>query len=226
MVQCQQQFAVKNRTASQIPEKRLMETGQNQQKIATDRQAAWGLLTEFTQSESLRKHALAVEACMRAYARQHGEDEEKWGVVGLIHDFDYEKYPSLNDHPMRGSEILEQRGWPEEIRRAILSHADHTSVTRQSGLEHALFACDELAGFITAVALVKPGKSLAEVDARSVRKKMKDKAFARSVNREDITQGAQELGVELEQHIAFCIEAMKAVASELGLDGSKAAAGN
>ncbi|HKT70175.1 MAG TPA: HDIG domain-containing protein [Terriglobales bacterium] len=200
-----------------------METGQNQQKIATDRQAAWGLLTEFTQSESLRKHALAVEACMRAYARQEGEDEEKWGVVGLIHDFDYEKYPSLDDHPMRGSEILEQRGWPEEIRRAILSHADHTGVTRQSRIEHALFACDELAGFITAVALVKPGKSLAEVDARSVRKKMKDKAFARSVSRDDITQGAQELGVELEQHIAFCIEAMKAIAGELGLDGSKAA---
>ena len=223
MVQCQQQFAVKNRTASQIPEKRLMETGQNQPRIATDRQAAWGLLTEFTQSESLRKHALAVEACMRAYARQEGEDEEKWGVVGLIHDFDYQKYPSLDDHPMRGSEILEQRGWPEEIRRAILSHADHTGVTRQSRLEHALFACDELAGFITAVALVKPGKSLAEVDARSVRKKMKDKAFARSVSRVDITQGAQELGVELEQHIAFCIEAMKAIAGELGLDGSKAA---
>ena len=200
-----------------------METGQNQQKIATDRQAAWGLLTEFTQSESLRKHALAVEACMRAYARQEGEDEEKWGVVGLIHDFDYEKYPSLDDHPMRGSEILEQRGWPEEIRRAILSHADHTGVTRQSRIERALFACDELAGFITAVALVKPGKSLAEVDARSVRKKMKDKAFARSVSRDDITQGAQELGVELEQHIAFCIEAMKAIAGELGLDGSKAA---
>jgi len=226
MVQCQQQFAVKNRTASQIPEKRLMETGQNQPRIATDRQAAWGLLTEFTQSESLRKHALAVEACMRAYARQEGEDEEKWGVVGLIHDFDYQKYPSLDDHPMRGSEILEQRGWPEEIRRAILSHADHTGVTRQSRLEHALFACDELAGFITAVALVKPGKSLAEVDARSVRKKMKDKAFARSVNREDITKGAQELGVELEQHIAFCIEAMKGIAGELGLDGSKAAASN
>ena len=223
MVQCQQQFAVKNRTASQTPEKRLMETGQNQQKIATDRQAAWGLLIEFTQSESLRKHALAVEACMRAYARQQGEDEERWGVVGLIHDFDYEKYPSLSDHPMRGSEILQQRGWPEEIRRAILSHADHTGVTRQSRIEHALFACDELAGFITAVALVKPGKSLAEVDARSVRKKMKDKAFARSVSRDDITQGAQELGVELEQHIAFCIEAMKAIAGELGLDGSKAA---
>ena len=199
-----------------------MKTGENQEKIATDREAAGCLLTEFTQSESLRKHALAVEACMRAYARQHGEDEEKWGVVGLLHDFDYEKYPSLDDHPMRGSEILEQRGWPEEIRRAILSHADHTGVARQTSLEHALFACDELAGFITAVALVKPGKSLAEVDARSVRKKMKDKAFARSVSREDITKGAQELGVELEQHIAFCIEAMKGIAGELGLDGSKA----
>ena len=203
-----------------------METEKNQQKIAPGRQAAWGLLTEFTQSESLRKHALAVEACMRAYARQHGEDEEKWGVVGLIHDFDYEKYPTLDNHPMRGSEILEQRGWPEEIRRAILSHADHTGVARQTRLEHALFACDELAGFITAVALVKPGKSLAEVDARSVRKKMKDKAFARSVSREDITKGAQELGVELEQHIAFCIEAMKGIAGELGLDGSKAAVGS
>jgi putative nucleotidyltransferase with HDIG domain len=199
-----------------------MNTGQNQEKIAVNRQAAWGLLTEFTQSESLRKHAMAVEACMRAYARQFGEHEEKWGVVGLIHDFDYEKYPSLDDHPMRGSEILEQRGWPEEIRRAILSHADHTGIARQTRLEHALFACDELAGFITAVALVKPGKSLAEVDARSVRKKMKDKAFARSVSRDDITKGAQELGVELEQHIAFCIEAMRGIAGELGLDGSKA----
>jgi putative nucleotidyltransferase with HDIG domain len=203
-----------------------MKTGENQEKIGTDRQSAWGLLTEFTQSESLRKHALAVEACMRAYSRQHGADEEKWGVVGLIHDFDYEKYPSLDDHPMRGSEILQQRGWPEEIRRAILSHADHTGVARQSRLEHALFACDELTGFITAVALVKPGKSLAEVDARSVRKKMKDKAFARSVSRDDITRGAKELGVELEQHIAFCIEAMKGIAGELGLDGSKAAVSN
>ena len=203
-----------------------MKTGENQEKTASNREAAWSLLTEFTHSESLRKHALAVEACMRAYARQFGEDEQKWGVIGLIHDFDYEKYPSLDDHPIRGSEILEQRGWPEEIRRAILSHAEHTGVTRQSRLEHALFACDELAGFITAVALVKPGKSLAEVDARSVRKKMKDKAFARSVSREDINKGAQELGVELEQHIAFCIEAMKRIAGELGLDGSKAAVGN
>ncbi len=203
-----------------------MKTGENQEKMVIDREAAWGLLTEFTQSESLRKHARAVEACMRAYARQFGENEERWGVVGLIHDFDYEKYPSLDDHPMRGSKILQQRGWPEEVRRAILSHADHTGVARQTRLEHALFACDELAGFITAVALVKPGKSLAEVDARSVRKKMKDKAFARGVSREDITKGAQELGVDLEQHIAFCIEAMKAIAGELGLDGSKAAAGN
>ena len=205
-----------------IPEKTAMKAGENQEKAAVTRDAAWGLLTEYTQSESLRKHALAVEVCVRAYARKFGEDEEKWGVVGLIHDFDYEKYPSLDDHPMRGSEILEQRGWPEEIRRAILSHADHTGVVRQSRLEHALFACDELAGFITAVTLVKPGKSLAEVDARSVRKKMKDKAFARSVNREDITKGAQELGVELEEHIAFCIEAMKGIAGELELDGRKA----
>ena len=205
-----------------IPEKTPMKPGENQPKNAVSREAAWSLLTEYTQSESLRKHALAVEACLRAYARKFGEEEEKWGVVGLIHDFDYDKYPSLEDHPMRGSEILEQRGWPEEIRRAILSHADHTGVARQSRLEHALFACDELAGFITAVALVKPGKSLAEVDARSVRKKMKDKAFARSVNREDITNGAQELGVDLEQHVAFCIEAMKGIAAELELDGRKA----
>lgn len=205
-----------------IPEKTPMKPGENQPKNAVSREAAWSLLTEYTQSESLRKHALAVEACLRAYARKFGEEEEEWGVVGLIHDFDYDKYPSLEDHPMRGSEILEQRGWPEEIRRAILSHADHTGVARQSRLEHALFACDELAGFITAVALVKPGKSLAEVDARSVRKKMKDKAFARSVNREDITKGAQELGVDLEQHIAFCIEAMKGIAAELELDGRKA----
>ena len=206
------------------PEETPMKTGENQEKMVIDREAAWGLLTEFTQSESLRKHGRAVEACMRAYARQFGEDEERWGVVGLIHDFDYEKYPSLDDHPMRGSEILQQRGWPEEIRRAILSHADHTGVARQTRLEHALFACDELAGFITAVALVKPGKSLAEVDARSVRKKMKDKAFARSVSRDDITNGAADLGVDLEEHIAFCIEAMKAIATELGLDGSAAKA--
>lgn len=189
-----------------------------------ERAAAWGLLTEFTQSESLRKHALAVEACMRAYAKKFGGDEALWGVVGLLHDFDYDKYPSLEDHPYRGSEILKQRGYSEEIRRAILSHASYTGVTRESPMEKALFACDELAGFLTACALVKPGKSLSEVEAPSVEKKMKDKAFARSVNRDDIVNGATELGVPLEEHIAFCIEAMRAIAGELGLDGKAAKA--
>ena len=187
-----------------------------------DRASAWCLLTEFTQSESLRKHALAVEACMRAYARKLGQDEELWGTVAVLHDFDYEKYPSLEDHPYRGNEILKERGWPEEIRRAIMSHAEYTGVTRDTPMEKALFACDELAGFITAVALVKPGKSLAEVDAKSVRKKMKDKAFARSVNRDDIINGAADLGVDLEDHIGFCIAAMKGIADKLGLDGSAA----
>jgi putative nucleotidyltransferase with HDIG domain len=184
------------------------------------RAEAWGLLTEFTQSESPRKHALAVEACMRAYARKLSGDEELWGITGLLHDFDYERWPSLDDHPYRGNEILAERGWSEEIRRAIMSHAEYSGVPRDTPMEKALFACDELAGFITACALVKPGKSLAEVEAKSVRKKMKDKAFARSVNRDDIVNGAADLGVELEEHIAFCIEAMKGIAGELGLDGS------
>jgi putative nucleotidyltransferase with HDIG domain len=192
----------------------------------SDRKQAWGLLTEFTQSESLRKHALAVEACMRAYARKLApgspEKEELWGVVGLLHDFDYEKYPSLDDHPYKGNEILQERGYSDEIRRAIMSHAEYSGVTRDSAMEKALFACDELAGFITACALVKPGKSLAEVEPKSVRKKMKDKAFARNVKREDIINGATDLGVELEEHIANCIDAMKAIATELGLDGSAA----
>src|SRR6201987_6223624 len=187
-----------------------------------DRAAAWCLLTEFTQSESLRKHALAVEACMRAYARNYDGDKELWGVVGLLHVLDYNKYPSLEDHPYKGNEILKERGWPEEIRKAIMSHAEYTGVTRNTKMEKALFACDELAGFITACALVKPGKSLAEVEAPSVKKKMKDKAFARSVNRQDITSGAAELGVDLEQHIAFCIEAMRGIAADLGLDGGAA----
>ena len=184
------------------------------------REEAWSLLTEFTQSESLRKHALAVEACMRAYARKLGGDESLWGLVGLIHDFDYEKYPSAEDHPFKGSEILKERGYSEEIRRAILSHAEYSGVPRETTMEKALFACDELAGFITAATLVKPSKSLSELDAKSVRKKMKDKAFARSVNRADIVNGAADLGVDLEEHITFCIEAMKAVAADLGLDGS------
>ena len=184
------------------------------------REEAWSLLTEFTQSESLRKHALAVEACMRAYARKLGGDESLWGLVGLIHDFDYERYPSAEDHPFKGSEILKERGYSEEIRRAILSHAEYSGVPRETPMEKALFACDELAGFITAATLVKPSKSLSELDAKSVRKKMKDKAFARSVNRADIVNGAADLGVDLEEHITFCIEAMKAVARDLGLDGS------
>jgi len=156
---------------------------------------------------------------MRAYARKTGADEELWGTVGLLHDFDYEKYPTRDDHPTKGSEILKARGYSEEVRRAILSHAQYTGVARLSPMEKTLFACDELAGFITACALVKPGKSLAEVEAPSVRKKLKDKAFARSVHREDILEGAAELGVNLEEHIAFCIAAMKAIAGELGLDG-------
>src|SRR2546426_4904142 len=188
----------------------------------SDRERAWGLLTEFTQSESLRKHALAVEACMRAYARKMGGDENLWGVVGLLHDFDYEKWPSLDDHPYKGNEILKERGYSNEVRRAIMSHAEYTGVTRDTPVEKALLACDELAGFITACALVKPGKSLSEVEAKSVRKKMKDKAFARSVSRDDIVQGANELGVDLDEHIAFCIEAMKGIASELGLGGTSA----
>src|SRR6201988_2412659 len=180
-----------------------------------DRETAWGLLTEFTQSESLRKHALAVEACMRACARKFGdgskEDEEVGGIVGLIHDFDYERWPSLEDHPYRGNEILKQRGGPEVILRAVMSHGEYSGVTRDTPMEKALFACDELAGFITAVALIKPGKSLAEVDTKSVRKRMKDKAFARKVNRDDIINGAAALGVDLDEHIAFCIEALQGV---------------
>ena len=198
-----------------------------------DRETAWCLLTEFTQSESLRKHALAVEACMRAcsykLATRNSEmsalglsEEDLWGIVGLIHDFDYEKYPSLEDHPYKGNEILKERGWPEVITRAIMSHAEYTGVTRDTPMEKALFACDELAGFITAVALIKPGKSLAEVDAKSVRKRMKDKAFARKVNRDDIVNGAAALGVDLDEHIAFCIEALQGIAGQLGLDGSAA----
>jgi predicted hydrolase (HD superfamily) len=197
-----------------------------------DRDAAWCLLTEFTQSESLRKHALAVEACMRACARKLGTisadgspgNENLWGVVGLIHDFDYERWPSLEDHPYRGNAILKERGWPDVITRAVMSHAEYSGVTRDTPMEKALFACDELAGFVTAVALIKPSKSLAEVDAKSVRKRMKDKAFARKVNRDDIVNGAAALGVDLDQHITNCIEAMQAIAGELGLDGSAAKA--
>ena len=198
-----------------------------------NRESAWCLLTEFTQSESLRKHALAVEACMRACSAKFAggpgtseasalglSEEDFWGIVGLVHDFDYEKYPSLEDHPYKGNAILKERGWPEVITRAIMSHAEYTGVTRDTPMEKALFACDELAGFITAVALIKPGKSLAEVDTKSVRKRIKDKAFARKVNRDDIVNGAAALGVDLDEHIGFCIGALQGIADVLGLDGS------
>jgi putative nucleotidyltransferase with HDIG domain len=182
-----------------------------------DRQTAWELLCEHTKSDSLRKHALAVEACLRAYARKFGEDEEMWGIVGLIHDFDYEIYPNAPDHPLNGSEILKERGVSEEVRRAILGHADYSGVPRDTLLAKTLFACDEVAGFITACTLVRPDR-IASLEAKSMRKRMKDKAFARSVSREDITRGAEELGVPLDEHITFCITAMRNIADQLGLD--------
>jgi putative nucleotidyltransferase with HDIG domain len=185
-----------------------------------DRQQAWDILCEFTKSEGLRKHALAVETCVTAYARKLGADERQWSVAAFLHDFDWEIHPTLEGHPQNGEPILAGRGVDEEIRRAILSHANHTGVARQSPLEKTLYACDELAGFITAISYVKPRRSVFEVDVASVKKKMKDKAFARSVNRQDIVDGARELGVPLDDHIDFCVKAMQARAEELGLKGS------
>jgi putative nucleotidyltransferase with HDIG domain len=185
-----------------------------------DREQAWNLLCEFTKSDGLRKHALAVETCVAAYARKFGEDEHKWSLTALLHDFDWEIHPTLEEHPQKGEPILAERGVPEEIRRAILSHATHTGVPRQSALEKTLYACDELAGFITAISYVKPHRSVFEVDVPSVKKKMKDKAFARSVNRQDIVEGASEMGVQLDEHIGFCIKAMQDRAEELGLKGT------
>ena len=182
-----------------------------------NRDEAWNLLCEYTKSEGLRRHALAVEACMRAYARKFGEDEEKWAVVGLVHDFDYEVYPNAPDHPLKGSEILASKGYPEDVRRAILGHADYTGVPRDTLMAKSLFACDELAGFITACSLVRPDR-IQSLEPTSVRKRMKDKAFARSVSREDIIQGAEELGVESSEHIALCIAAMQTISAQLGLD--------
>ena len=186
--------------------------------LARDR--AWALVTEHVQSESLRKHLLAVEAAVRGYARQWGEDEEAWGFVALIHDFDYEKYPSREDHPFRGVEILKSLGYPEWVTRAVLSHADYSGVPRESRLEHTLFACDELAGFITAAALVRPSKSVLDLEAKSVKKRMKDKAFARAVSRDDLRRGAVEIGLELDEHIANVIGFMRAHADVLGLQGT------
>ena len=191
----------------------------------TDREQAWNILCEFTKSDGLRKHALAVETCVTAYARKLGENEQLWSVTALLHDFDWEIHPTLPDHPTKGEPILAGRGVEEEIRRAILSHADFSGVPRVSPLEKVLFACDELAGFITAISYVKPSRSVSEVDVASVKKKMKDKAFARSVNRQDIVDGAQQLGVPLEEHVEFCIRAMQARAGELGLAGNSAVSG-
>lgn len=184
------------------------------------REEAWGIVCEFVQSDSLRRHMLAVEACVVAYARKFGEDDAQWAITALLHDFDWEIHPAAPDHPMKGEAILAERGVDETTRRAILSHASYSGVPRVSRLEKTLFACDELAGFLTACSYVKPGKSIFEVDVASVKRKLKDKAFARNVNREDIVSGAQELGVPLEEHIAFCIEAMKEKAAELGLAGA------
>jgi predicted hydrolase (HD superfamily) len=187
-----------------------------------DRERAWQILCEYTQSGSLRRHGLAVEACMAAYARRFGESELDWALTGLLHDFDWEIHPTLPEHPRQGEPILAERGVSETIRRAILSHASLPDVPRQTRMEHALFACDELAGFLTAVSYVKPRRSIHEVDVQSVKKKMKDKAFARAVNRDDIINGAAELGIDLDEHIAFCIEAMREKAEALGLAGVSA----
>ena len=183
------------------------------------------LMHEYTASESLRKHMLAVEGAMRAYARKFGEDEERWGTTGLIHDFDYERFPNnahsaTEEHPAEGVRILRGKGYPEDILEAILGHAQYCNTPRQSQMAKTLFAVDELTGLITATALVRPSKSVHEVDAKSVRKKMKDKAFARGVNRDDVINGAAELGVDLDEHITFVIASMQARAADLGLSGS------
>jgi len=186
-----------------------------------NREEAWQLLTEFTKSESLIKHALAVEAGMRAYARKYGEDEEKWGIVGLIHDFDYEKFPTVPEHGTEGPKILRERGWPEEIARAVQSHATYTGVSRESLMEKALYAVDELTGLITAVALVRPTKDIRDITKiKSIKKKWKDKSFAAAVSREEIAEGAEALGVDLwTEHVPLVLEAMKGIAEELGLAG-------
>ena len=188
--------------------------------VRLSRDEAWDLLSEWVQSESLRRHCLAVEAAMRAYARRNGEDEDLWGVVGLLHDMDYERHPSLDEHPFRGCEELARRGYPEWVTRAILSHASYSGVPRESALEKTLFACDEMAGFVTAAALVRPSKSVLDLEAPSVIKRMKDKAFARAVSRDDLRQGAEELGLPLDVHVANVIRFMRAEADLLGLRGT------
>ncbi len=181
-----------------------------------NREQALELLNEYTQNDALLRHMYAVEAAMRAYARKFGEDEEKWAITGLLHDFDYERYPAAPDHPVKGSEVLKDKGYPEDVRRAILGHATYTGVPRDTQMAKTLYACDELCGFISAVAVIRPNK-ISDLEVSSVKKKMKDKGFARNVNREDITQGCAELGVPLDEHIKFVIEAMKGIAPKLGL---------
>ena len=184
------------------------------------RDAAWALLTEWTKGESLRKHALAVEAAVRGYARRFGADEDEWGIVALLHDFDYERYPTSEDHPFRGCDELRRRGYPEWVIRAILSHAQYSGVPRESPLEKSLFACDEMAGFVTAASLVRPSKSVLDLEASSVIKRMKDKAFAKAVSRDDLRQGAEELGLPLDEHVANVITFLRERADALGLRGS------
>jgi putative nucleotidyltransferase with HDIG domain len=184
------------------------------------RERAWALLTEYTTGESLIKHALAVEAAVRGYARRSGEDETLWGVTALLHDFDYERWPTPADHPFRGAEILRAQGYPEVLVRAILSHADYSGVSRDSLLEKTLYACDEMAGFVMAAALVRPSKSVLDLEPASVRKRMKDKAFARAVKREDLVEGAAKLGVPLDEHIANVIASLRDAADVLGLRGT------
>ena len=185
-----------------------------------NRREAWDLLCEYTKTEPLRKHALAVEAAMRAYARRFGGDEEQWAIVGLLHDFDFEIHPNAEDHPTKGAPILRERGVPEDIIYAVQCHADYLGLDRKAAMDRAIYAVDELTGFITAVALVRPSKSIDEVNVPAVRKKMKDKGFARAINREDITKGAEQLGVELDEHIDFVIESLKPVAADLGIAGT------
>jgi putative nucleotidyltransferase with HDIG domain len=188
--------------------------------VTLNRADAWALMTEYTQSESLRKHMLAVEAAVRGYARMWGENEEEWGVVALLHDFDYERWPDQQNHPYRGVEILKEKGYPEWVTRAILSHADYSGVPRESRLEKALYACDEMAGFVTAAALVRPSKSVLDLEAGSVLKRMKDKAFAKAVNRDDLKRGAEELGIPLEEHVGNVIRFLRVQAEPLGLKGN------
>ena len=205
-------------TSARLPISAMM--GDLGEAVDLSRERAWALMTEYTKSESLRKHMLAVEAAVRGYARKWGENEEDWGIVALLHDFDYERWPDQENHPFRGVEILKAQGYPEWVTRAILSHAEYSGVPRESRLEKALYACDEMSGFVTAAALVRPSKSVLDLEASSVIKRMKDKAFARAVNRDDLRKGAEEIGLPLSEHVENVILFMRERADVLGLRGS------